>query len=199
MAYTDAPHVFGLFVFPLIALFYLLRLARGRAWMGRFDVESEVGHALMALGMVCMLAPSVLFIPQILFWNVLLFAVASLWFIGRLVLQRPLLSGILLMSVPFSTFQADAIHVLMSAGMCYMFLLMSNMALSMFPLALPVTSGFGLIFLLLSFFYSRESIKDVQAPGKNWLQCGANLAHTLMCVGMLWMFLNMISMNMNMR
>lgn len=198
MADIDFLRPFGLCVFPLIALFYLLRLARGRTWIGHVDVESEGGHAVMALGMVCMLVPAPLLTSPLLFWNIVLFAVASLWFTGRLALQRPLLNGVFQAPVRASTWQADAIHMLTNVGMCYMFLLMSNMAFSMFPLILPLTYGFGLSFLLFTLFYGREVLKDAQAMKKDWLQYGANVAHIVMSAGMFWMFLSMIEMTLRM-
>ena len=198
MTSIDLLHAFGLLLFPLIALFYLFRLIGGRAWLSHFDGESEAGHAIMATGMVFMLAPAVLQTPTIVLWNVILFAAASLWFVGRLLTRRPLLALVSRKNRVASAFQADAIHVFMNAGMCYMFLMMRSMVFSMMPLAVSLDYGFCLAFLLLTLFYAREVARDVQPVKKDWLALGANVAHVLMSGGMVWMFLGMISMNMSM-
>lgn len=198
MTSIDLLHAFGLLLFPLIALFYLFRLIGGRAWLSHFDGESEAGHAIMATGMVFMLAPAVLQTPTIVLWNVILFAAASLWFVGRLLTRRPLLALVSQKNRVASSFQADAIHVFMNAGMCYMFLMMRSMVFSMMPLAVSLDYGFCLAFLLLTLFYAREVARDVQPVKKDWLALGANVAHVLMSGGMVWMFLGMISMNMSM-
>ena len=199
MTSIDLLRIFGLLLFPLIALFYLFRLVGGRAWLSHFDGESEAGHAIMAIGMTFMFAPVAFQTPGTVFWNIILFAAASLWFAGRLVTRRPLLVLVSQKSVGFSSFQADAIHVLMNAGMCYMFLLMRSMAFSMMPLALSLNYGFCLVFLLLTLFYAREVSRDLQPGRQDWLTCGANVAHTLMSGGMVWMFLGVIAMSMSMQ
>jgi hypothetical protein len=51
----------------------------------------------------------------------------------------------------------------------------------------------------LTCFSGREIAKDLQIAKRNWLQLGANLAHTFMSGMMCWMFLEMISMTMSMR
>lgn len=199
MTSIDLLRIFGLLLFPLIALFYLFRLIGGRTWLSRFDGESEAGHALMAIGMVFMLAPAAFQMPDIVLWNAILFAAASLWFTGRLLARRPLLALVSRKKAATSAFQADAIHIFMNAGMCYMFLLMRSMVFSMMPLAVSLDYGFCLVFLLLTLFYAREVARDVQPVKKDWLALGANVAHVLMSGAMVWMFLGMIAMNMSMQ
>ena len=72
------------------------------------------------------------------------------------------------------------------------------MALSMTQPATVVTGIFFVSFAFLTFFYGREIAKDVQTASRDWLQVSANLAHVLMSGVMAWMFLQMISMTMNM-
>ncbi|GHO63651.1 hypothetical protein KSC_025430 [Ktedonobacter sp. SOSP1-52] len=185
-------------LFLIIAFFYLFRIVSCRTLLHPFDVENEVGHGLMAVGMMFMLAPTGWLSPYLIRWNVILFALFALWFIGRLFTRKPLLALVQQTPGAHSTLHADALHVLMHGGMCYMFLLMSSMVLSMMQPAIYTSYVFCISFLCLTLFYGKEVLKDLQAAKIQWLQCGANLAHTLMSGGMGWMFLEMISMTMSM-
>jgi hypothetical protein len=185
-------------LFLVVAFFYLFRLARLHTWMHHVDAEDEVGHGVMAIGMACMLAPAGLLTPDIIHWNIVLFALTSLWWTVRLFVRKPLLALLLPTSGGHSSLRADAIHVLMHIGMCYMFLLISNMALSMTRLASYVNCTFFIAFAFLTFFYGKEISRDLQAARLDWLKCGANIAHALMSGVMCWMFLVIISMIINM-
>src|SRR5258706_4454820 len=112
-------HAFWSFLCTLIALFYLFRLVGGRAQFPHFDAENEVGHGLMAIGMTVMLAPVGLLTSELIRWNIILFAIASLWWTFRLFARKPLLAIGLRTNRGHSTFQSDAIHVLMHVRMCY--------------------------------------------------------------------------------
>jgi hypothetical protein len=191
-------HAFWSSLCILIALFYLFRLVAGRAYLVHFDIANEAGHGLMALGMIIMLAPASFLTIGLLLWNVLVFAVASLWWTLRLLARKPLLTILLRTNGTSSTFQSDAIHVWMHGGMCYMFLLMISMAFSMTQPAIYANCLFFVSLAFLTFFYGREISKDLQAAKRDWLQLGANLAHLLMSGIMAWMFLEMLSMTMNM-
>jgi hypothetical protein len=186
-------------LFLVVACFYLFLLASRKTWIRSLDAENEVGHAMMAIGMVFMLVPAGILTPDLIRWNVILFATAFLWFIGRLFTQKPLLAVLLRANGMRSTRRSDAIHALMHAGMGYMFLLLSNMAFSM---ALPATylnCFFFVSFTFLTYFYAREVSKDVQTAKRDWLKLSANLAHVLMSGVMSWMFLEMLTMIMSMR
>jgi hypothetical protein len=185
-------------LFLIVACFYLFRLAHSPIWIHHVDAENEVGHGMMAIGMVFMLAPAGWLSPDIIRWNIVLFAASSLWWIVRLFTHKPLLALVFGKNEVHSTAQADAIHVFMHGGMCYMFLLMSSMALSMTSPATYLNCLFFVSFAFLTLFYGRESAKDLQTAKRDWLQSGANLAHMLMSGMMCWMFLEMISMTMNM-
>jgi hypothetical protein len=198
MANISPLSAFWLLLFVLITLFYLFRLTAFLIWMRRFDAESEVGHGLMALGMVFMLAPLGLQTPDIVRWNIMLFTFASLWFSGRLLVRKPLLAIFLRTNGEHSSRQADAIHVFMYVGMAYMFLLMDNMLFSMIPPAIYANCIFFVAFAFLLLSYGREIGKDLQATRIDWLKLGADIAHALMSGVMGWMFLEMISMTMRM-
>ncbi|GHO75361.1 hypothetical protein KSD_31320 [Ktedonobacter sp. SOSP1-85] len=182
----------------IIAFFYLFRLVGCRTQIHPFDAENEVGHGLMAIGMMVMLAPTDWLSPDIIRWNVILFALFTLWFIGRLFTRKPLLAIMLQTPGAHSTVRADALHVLMHGGMCYMFLLMSSMVLSMTQPALYASCIFFVAFAFLILFYGREISNDLHAAKMDWLQCSANIAHALMSGMMCWMFLDMISMTISM-
>ena len=140
-------------LFLAIALFYLLRIVRYRVSLRHFDAESEAGHGIMAIGMIYMLAPLGPLTSGIIVWNIILFAVASLWFTGRLFARKPLLALLLHTNGEPSTLYAEAIHVFMFVGMSYMFLLMSSMSLSMAQPIVALTYGFCLSFALLFLSY----------------------------------------------
>lgn len=199
MTSTSSLYTFWVLLCISIACFYLFRLVCGRAWLGHFDVENEVGHGIMAIGMIFMLAPAGLLFSVLIRWNILLFASAALWWIFRLFVRKPLLALLAGRDGERTPFRSDAIHVFMHIGMCYMFFLLSSMAFSMTQLATALDYGFCFCFALLTFYYIRESYRDFQAAKKDWLQFGANLAHVLMSGMMCWMFLEMIAMTMNMR
>lgn len=162
-----------------------------------------MGHGMMAIGMLVMLAPANWLSPNLLRWNILLFATASLWWTFRLFARKPLLALLPGKNGTSSPAQsevcADAIHVFMHGGMCYMFLLMSSMVMSMTRPATYVTCLFFVSFAFLTMFYGREITHDLRTARINWLQLGANLAHVLMSGMMCWMFLEMLSMTMTMR
>ena len=185
-------------LFLIIAVFYLFRLVGGRRQIRHFDAENEVGHGMMALGMAFMLAPAGSLPSGLLLWNIILFAVASLWWAFRLCVQKPVFAFLLGQNEPPTPRQSDAFHAFMHGGMCYMFLLVSSMALSMTPLANIFTSLFTLFFAFLTCFYGREIARDLQTAKRDWLQFGANLAHALMGGVMCWMFLEMLMMTMSM-
>jgi hypothetical protein len=185
-------------LFLIVALFYLFRLVGCRIQIHPFDAENEVGHGFMAIGMAFMLAPTDWLSPDIIHWNIILFALSTLWFIGRLFTRKPLLAIMLQTPGAHSTVRADTLHVLMHGGMCYMFLLMSSMVLSMMQPAIYVSCIFFVSFVLLTLFYGREISNDLHAAKMDWLQCGANSAHVLMSGMMCWMFLDMISMAISM-
>lgn len=181
-----------------IACFYLFRLVSIFPWIHQLDAENEIGHGLMAVGMALMFAPFDLLTADLLRWNILVFALASMWFVGRLFTHRPLLAVLLRAKGTHSTGRSDAIHALMHAGMSFMFLLMGSMQLSMTLPATYLSCGFFVSFVFLTSFYVREVSKDLQSQTKNGLQLGANLAHVLMSGAMSWMFLQMLTMTMSM-
>jgi hypothetical protein len=196
---TGSPlSVFWSLLFLFIACFYLFRLVSVRPWINHVDAENEVGHGMMAIGMMVMLAPAGSLTSDLIRWNIILFALASLWWTIRLFARRPLLAILLRIHGGHSPFRSDAIHVCMHVSMCYLFLLMSSMALSMTRPATYATSLFFVVFDFLTLFYGREVAKDFQAAKMNWLHCGANLAHVLMSAMMGWMSLEMLSMTMSM-
>jgi hypothetical protein len=185
-------------LFLLIACFYLFRLVSVRPWINHVDAENEVGHGMMAIGMMVMLAPAGSLTSDLIRWNIILFALASLWWTFRLFARKPLLAVLLRIHGGHSPFQSDAIHVCMHVGMCYLFLLMSSMALSMTQPATYLSSLFCVVFAFLTVFYGREIAKDLRTAKLNRLQLGANSAHLLMSGMMCWMFLEMLSMTMSM-
>ncbi len=132
----------------IIALFYLFRLVGERAQIHHFDAENEVGHGIMATGMTLMLAPAGLLTSDLLHWNIILFAVTTLWWTFRLLAHKPLLALLPGKNGGHSTFQSDAIHVFMHVGMCYMFLLMSSMTFSMTQPAMDINYIFCFYFAL---------------------------------------------------
>ena len=79
----------------LIALFFFFRLVSGRRWMSHVDAENEVGHGMMAIGMLFMLAPAGWVSADLLHWNMLLFAAASLWWACRLFVRKQRLALLL--------------------------------------------------------------------------------------------------------
>lgn len=182
----------------MIALFYLFRLVIGRKWLSHFDAEDEVGHGIMAMGMIGMLAPVSPLPSDFLDWNIILFAFCAMWWIFRLFVRKPLLAFLLGKHGEHSAFQSDAIHVVMYVGMCFMFLLMRSMVFSMTPLAIPITRIFFISFAFLTVSYSLEISKDLRTARIDWLRLSANLAHMLMSGIMCWMFFEMVFMGMSM-
>ncbi len=187
-------HTFWSMLFLIIMLFYLFRLVGSRRQIRHVDAENEVGHGIMALGMAFMLAPAGLLTFALLRWNIILFAAAALWWTLRLLVRKPLLALGSRTNKGETSVQADAIHVFMHVGMCYMFLLMSNMALSMTLLAASANCLFFVSFVFLLLLYGREIGKDLQTTRVDWLKLGADVAHALMSGAMSWMFIEMISM-----
>lgn len=203
MTDTRSLRVIFAFLCTLSALFSLFRLVNGRKLLRHFDAEKEVGHGMMAVGMLFMLAPAGWLSADILSWNMFVFAAASLWWTCRIFVRKPLLALLLhknsVHSSVQSTVRSDAIHAFMHGSMCYLFLLMRSMRWSM---AQPVTDVSCLLlvsFALLTFFSSRDLSQDLQAPSTDWLQLSAHLAHVLMSGMMCWMFLEMITMTMAMK
>ncbi|MBO0784086.1 MAG: DUF5134 domain-containing protein [Ktedonobacteraceae bacterium] len=190
---------FWVFLCTVVALFSVLRLVCGRRCSSHVDAEHEIGHGMMAIGMALMLAPAGLFPPDLLWWNSFLFAATSLWWTSRLFVRKPVLALLSGKDATPTTIQSDGIQVLMHSGMCYLFLLMRSMVFSMTQPALSVTVIFFVAFALLTCFYGRETTKDLQAPQKDWLQCGAHLAHVCMSAMMCWMFLDMLIMVVSMK
>jgi len=198
MATSSPLSVFWSLLFLLIACFYLFRLVSVRPWIDHGDAENEVGHGVMAIGMMVMLAPAGSLTSDLIRGNIILFALVSLWWTIRLFARKPLFTILLRIKGGHSPFRSDAIHVFMHVSMCYLFLLMNSMALSMTQPATYATSLFFVVYAFLTLFYAREVSKDFQTAKMNWLQCGANLAHLLMSAVMGWMFLEMLSMTMSM-
>jgi hypothetical protein len=182
----------------LVAVFYVVRLVSPHTWIHSLDAENEVGHGMMAVGMIVMLAPAGVLIPDLLRWSVILFAIAFLWFLVRLFTHKPLLAVLLRAQGVCSTWRSDAIHALMHAGMSYMFLLLGSMVFSMTLLATALNCFFFVSFAFLTCFYVQEISKDVHTAKKDWLKVGANVAHVLMSGIMGWMFLEMLTMTMTM-
>lgn len=191
-------HAFCSFLCLLIVVLYLFRLIGRHRWLSHVDIENEVGHGLMAAGMGWMLLPGNFLSPSLLFWSSVLFALATLWWIGRSLIHKPLLALLRGKTDHCSTVQSDTIHILMHSGMGYMFLLMGSMTLSMSPSARCVDCLFFAIFASLTLFYGREVVIDLRRVSRDGMQLGANLAHVLMSGIMCWMFLEMISMTMTM-
>ncbi len=191
--------MFWLSLCIMITLFYLFQLIAGRRWLSLSEAENKVGYGLMALGMTFMLVPVGGLPSDLLRGNIVLFAVTALWWTCRLFVRKPLLALLFGKSGECSTIQSDGIHVFMHGGMCYMFLLMSNMAFSMTQPATSVTCIFFVSFALLTFFSGREIAKELQMTRKDWRQLSTTLAHALMNGVMCWMFLEMIAMTMSMR
>jgi hypothetical protein len=183
----------------VIALFYVFRLVCGRRFLSHVDAEHEIGHGMMAIGMALMLAPAGRFLPDLLRWNSFLFAAASLWWTSRLFVRKPVLALLSGKDATPTTIQSDGMQVLMHSGMCYMFLLMRSMAFSMTQPAISANVIFFVAFAILACFCGREATKDLQAPQKDWLQCGAHLAQVCMSSMMCWMFLEMLTMAVSMK
>jgi hypothetical protein len=191
---TSLLHVIFLVLCSFIAVFYLFLLLSKQRRESQCDREHEVGHSLMALGMLLMLVPANILNPSLLHWNVAVFALASFWWLMRLFLRRPLLTALRRSTGKQPSFQADAMHMLMHGGMCYQCVLMSSMALSMTHPAIAAAGAFFVSFVFLALFYGWKLSRGLQRAQLDWRQCGANLAHALMSAMMSWMFLEMILM-----
>ena len=87
----------------------------------------------------------------------------------------------------------------MHGGMCYLFLLMGSMVVSMMQPVIYLSGLVGILFAFLALFFAREISQDLQAASMDRLQLGAHLAHALMSGMMCWMLLDMIAMTMAMR
>ena len=87
----------------------------------------------------------------------------------------------------------------MCGGMCYLFVLMGSMVVSMMQLLLSISCLLCLLFAFLSLFFGREISHDLQAASIDRVQLGAHLAHALMSGMMCWMLLQLIAMTMAMR
>lgn len=183
----------------IITLFYLCQLAVSHQRLNYSERENIVGHGLMALGMAFMLAPVDSLPVGLLQGGSVLFAVTVLWWTCRLLVRQVLMVLLLGKTVEGSTIQANSMQVVMHSGMCYMFLLMSNMAFSMTQPAASVTCLFFVSFALLTFFSGQAIAKNLQIARSDWLHLGTPLAHTLMNGMMSWMFLEMLAMTVSMR
>ncbi len=186
----------------LIALFSFVRLVSGRRCLSHVDAEKEVGHGIMAIGMLFMLAPAEWLSADLLFWNMLVFAATSLWWTCRLIVRKPLLAPLLKKTVHVpvqSVVWSDTMQVFMHGGMCYLFLLMRNMGWSMTQPVTDVTCLLLILFALFTLFSGREISQDFQALSTDWLQLSAHLVHVLMSGMMCWMFFEMIIMTMTMK
>lgn len=196
-------HVIFSFLCILIAFFSFFQLMSGRRLLVHIDAEKEVGHGMMAIGMLLMLAPAGWLSADLLSWNILLFAAASWWWICRLFARKPLLAFLLKkisVHAPVqSMVRSDAMQVVMHGSMCYLFLLMRNMGWSMTQPVTDITCLLLIMFAFLTLFSGREISQDLQAPSMNWLQLSAHLAHALMSAMMCWMFFEMIIMTMVMK
>jgi hypothetical protein len=95
MTDTRSLHVIFAFLWTLNSLFSLFRRVRGRKVLRHFDAEKEVGHGMMAIGVLFMLAPAGWLSADILSWNMFVFAAASLWWTCRLFVRKPLLALLL--------------------------------------------------------------------------------------------------------
>ncbi len=199
MANTNTLAAFWPCLFIVIALFYGFRLAISLSGIRRYDLESEIGHSLMAIGMALMLAPPAFQTPELIRWNISLFTLASLWFAGRLLAHRPLLTILTRRTDrERATLKADAIHLFTYIGMAYMFLEIASMALSMTQTAIYLNCSFFVAFAFLLLAYGREISGALQTNNIDWLKLGADLAHLCMNGVMSWMFIEMISMSMRM-
>jgi thioredoxin 1 len=154
------------------ALFYLYRLLRPshvRSVYGYFDWENEIGHGLCLLGMVTMLAPSLLPIPAMA-WAAIL-GLGTLWFTARALTWGKRV-----------TYPAkwwwDWAHVAMLGGMALMY---TNVT------TLWVTLPLGVFWLWLGGYYLYELTHDIR--GGKGLYIGSDLAHSLMGFVMLLMTL----------
>lgn len=185
-------------LFMLIAFFYAFGLVSSRAWIHHGDAGSEVGHGMMAIGMTFMLTPLGVLNFHVIRWNIILFALASLWFIGRVLARKPLLAIVSRTTVGHYTVRADAIHVFMNVGMSYMFLLMSSMTFSMTLLAIYLNFTFLLSFAFLTVCSVRKVSADLQIAKMNWQKLGTDTAGALMSGVMSWMFIEIISMTIRM-
>jgi hypothetical protein len=196
-------HAIFSFLCILFALFFCFRLVSGCRWVSHFDAENEVGHGMMAIGMLFMLAPAGWLSDDMLSWNLLVFAAASLWWTCRLFARKPLLALLLKKSGAHSpvqsTVRSDVMQVFMHGSMCYLFLLMRSMVWSMTQAVTDISCLLLVAFAFLTLFSSHEISQDLQAPSMDWLQLGAHLTHVLMSGMMCWMFLEMITMTIAMK
>jgi hypothetical protein len=134
---------------------------------GYFDLENEVGHGLCLLGMVTMLAPTLLPISATI-WTFVL-AAASLWFTARALTWGK--------RVPYATkWWWDWAHVVMLSGMAIMFA-----GVTTFWLTVPL----GIFWTWLFGYYSYELVHDVKS--RKTFYIGSDLAHASMGLVMLLM------------
>ncbi len=108
-------HAMLSFLCILIAMFFFFRLVSGCRWVSHVDAENEVGHAMMAIGMLVMLAPAGWFSADLFQWNMLVFAAASLWWTCRLVVRTQRFALLVEKNGMHSPIQSevrsDAIHI----------------------------------------------------------------------------------------
>ena len=197
----------GILICILIALFFFFRLVSGCRWLSHFSAEHEIGHGMMAIGMLFMLAPAGWLSADLLHGMMFLFAAASLWWTCRLCVRTQRLAPVLenngthspSQSEVWSEVRFEVIPIFMHGGMCYLFLLMGSMILSMMQPVIYISCLLVVLFAFLALFFGREISQDLQAASVDRLQLGAHLAHALMSGMMCWMLLEMIAMTMAMK
>jgi hypothetical protein len=91
-------------LFLIVACFYLFRLVSVRLWIDHVDAENEVGHGVMAIGMMVMLAPAGILTSDLIRGNIILFALASLSWTIRLFARKPVLAILLRINSEHSPF-----------------------------------------------------------------------------------------------
>ena len=187
----------------LMALFFCFRLASGCRGVSQVEAEHDVGQGMMAIGMLVMLAPAGWFSADRFQGNMLVFAAASLWWTCRLVVRKQRFALLVGKNGTHasirSAVRSDAIPIVMHGGMCYLFLLMGSMVVSMMQPVIYLSGLWCVVFAFLCLFSGREISHDLHAASLDRLQVGAHLAHALMSGMMCWMLLEMIAMTMAMR
>lgn len=147
--------------------FYLYRILFAqnvRSVYGYWDIENEIGHGICMLGMVTMLAPTLLPVPALVWAGIL--GAAALWFVARAVSWGRRLS------YP-TKWWWDWAHVGMLGGMAMMFAGFGS------PLWTWLTGAFWLWFAA---YYAYSTYHD--APSGKLLYIGSDLAHLSMGVVM---------------
>lgn len=152
------------------ACFYLYRLLFAesvKAAYGYWDKENEIGHGLCMLGMVTMLSPALLAVPNMI-WTLVMIA-GCCWFLARAVSWGRRVSY-------KSKWWWDWAHAIMFGGMALMF---GNVSSLWF--AVPL----GCFWLWFACYYLYELVHDSRSG--QWLYIGSDLAHMSMGAMMLLM------------